>query len=256
MRRLTRWLGTILIVTGVLSLAWALLIWRWQDPFTALYTSWQQRELRHEYQRQLEDFHPPPAPLGTGRDLARYELSIAGAARRYRRGLKEGEAIGRIVVPRLGLHMVFVNGTTGADAQGRPRPRAVDLHAGRGQARSTSPGTARPTSRRSPPSTSSGRGTRSSSSCPTGPSSTGSPGTASSPPTISPCSSRTGGRWWHCRPATRASSPPSATSRTPARFASFRAPGRRTSTRAPSSPRPAARSCLSSKQRRAVRVRA
>jgi sortase A len=111
MQRLTRWLGTILIVTGIVSLAWALLIWRWQDPFTALYTSWQQRELRHEYQRQLEDFHPPPAPVGTGRDLARYELSIAGAARRYRRGLKEGEAIGRIVVPRLGLHMVFVNGT-------------------------------------------------------------------------------------------------------------------------------------------------
>ncbi|MGZ8695613.1 MAG: sortase [Gaiellaceae bacterium] len=111
MRHVTRWLGTILIVAGVLSLAWALLIWRWQDPFTALYTSWQQRELRNEYQRQLEDFHPPPAPVGTGRDLARYELSIADAARRYRRGLHEGQAIGRIVVPRLGLHMVFVNGT-------------------------------------------------------------------------------------------------------------------------------------------------
>jgi sortase A len=110
-RRLTRWLGTLLIVTGVLSLAWALLIWRWQDPFTALYTSWQQRELRHQYQQRFEAFDPPAPPVGTGRDLARFELSIADAARRYRRTLHEGDAIGRIVVPRLGLHMVFVNGT-------------------------------------------------------------------------------------------------------------------------------------------------
>ena len=111
MRRLTRWLGTILIVAGVLSLFWAFLIWRWQDPFTAMYTAYQQRELRSQYQHQLEDFHPPPAPPRAGRDLASYELSIAQAAKRYRRSLHEGDAIGRIIVPRLGLKMVFVNGT-------------------------------------------------------------------------------------------------------------------------------------------------
>ena len=111
LRRLTRVLGTMLIVAGVLSLAWAFLIWRWQDPFTALYTAYQQRELRTQYQHQLEDFHPPAPPKTAGRDLASYELSIAQAAKRYRRSLHEGDAIGRIIVPRLGLKMVFVNGT-------------------------------------------------------------------------------------------------------------------------------------------------
>jgi sortase A len=113
LRRITRWLGTILIVTGILSLTWAFLIWRWQDPFTAIYTAYQQRELRNQYQQQLEDFHPPalPAPKAAGRNLANYELSLARAAKRYRRSLHEGDPIGRIIVPRLGLKMVFVNGT-------------------------------------------------------------------------------------------------------------------------------------------------
>ena len=30
---------------GVLTLVWALVVWRWEDPFTALYTTWQQHRL-------------------------------------------------------------------------------------------------------------------------------------------------------------------------------------------------------------------
>lgn len=123
----------MLIAAGVLSLAWAFLIWRWQDPFTAMYTAYQQRELRSQYQHQLEDFHPPAAPKSAGRNLASYELSIAQAAKRYRRSLHEGDAIGRIVVPRLGLKMVFVNGTDTSSLEKGPGRQLSTFMPGEGQ---------------------------------------------------------------------------------------------------------------------------
>ena len=45
MRRLSRIAGTILVVAGLGMLAWVLVVWRWQDPFTALYTQWKQHQL-------------------------------------------------------------------------------------------------------------------------------------------------------------------------------------------------------------------
>ena len=135
LRRFTRVLGTMLIVAGVLSLTWAFLIWRWQDPFTAIYTAYQQRELRSQYQHQLEDFHapaPPPA-ASSKRDLASYELSVAQAAKRYRRSLHEGDAIGRIIVPRLGLKMVFVNGTNTSTLEKGPGRQLSTFMPGEGQ---------------------------------------------------------------------------------------------------------------------------
>jgi sortase A len=111
-RTVFRWLGTALIASGVLVLAWVVLVWQWQDPFTALYTKWEQRELRSEYAHREADYRPPRAVVHRKkRNLAAYELSIAAAARRYRHSLHEGDAIGRIQVPRLGLNMIFVNGT-------------------------------------------------------------------------------------------------------------------------------------------------
>ena len=109
MRRWARILGTVLIVAGVLTLVWAVVVWRWQDPFTALYTKWRQHQLTHQYERRVQSFRPP-APIVTV-SLAAERRSIARAARRYRLGSKRGEAIGRIRVPRMGVNMIFVDGT-------------------------------------------------------------------------------------------------------------------------------------------------
>ena len=46
-----------------------------------------------------------------GRTPQESGLGMAEAARRYRRSLREGDAVGRLQVPRLGLNMVMVNGT-------------------------------------------------------------------------------------------------------------------------------------------------
>jgi sortase A len=108
MRRGARILGTLMVVGGVLTLLWVVVVWQWQDPFTALYTRWEQHRLASSYDERFTKFHPlQPA----GDSLAAERLTIAREAARYRRQSKRGEAIGRIKVPRLGLNMILVNGT-------------------------------------------------------------------------------------------------------------------------------------------------
>jgi sortase A len=110
MRRVSRVVGTVLTVTGLGMLAWVLVVWRWQDPFTALYTHWKQHQLSQAYERRFSDYRPA--------QLRHNELSvsattkvIAREARLYRLRSGRGQAIGRIRVPRLHLNMILVNGT-------------------------------------------------------------------------------------------------------------------------------------------------
>ena len=56
MRRPLQLLGTVLTVAGVLTLLWALLVWQWQDPFTALYTKWKQHQLASQYVKRVQSF--------------------------------------------------------------------------------------------------------------------------------------------------------------------------------------------------------
>ena len=108
MRAALRIFGTVLVVGGVATLLWVVVVWQWQDPFTALYTRWQQHRLASSYDERFTKFHPLRPPANT---LAAEQRTIAIEAARYRRDSKRGEAIGRIKVPRLGLNMILVNGT-------------------------------------------------------------------------------------------------------------------------------------------------
>ena len=111
-RRAARWLGTLMIAGGVLTLAWVLTVWLWQDPFTALYTTIQQHRLESGYERQVQRFAPRlPAPGQPARTVAQEERLVAAAARRYRLAVRAGDPIGRIEVPELGLKMILVDGT-------------------------------------------------------------------------------------------------------------------------------------------------
>jgi sortase A len=109
MRRPIRIAGTVMIVAGALVLAWVVVVWRWQDPFTALYTMWQQHQLADDYKHRVASFHP--AQISADVTVAVEKREIALEARRYRLASKPGEAIGRIKVPRLGLNMILVDGT-------------------------------------------------------------------------------------------------------------------------------------------------
>jgi sortase A len=78
MKRLARISGTLLIAAGALTLVWVVVVWRWQDPFTAVYTHFQQERL----------------------------------ARAYGRALRPGDAVGRLKIGRIGLNMIVVQGTS------------------------------------------------------------------------------------------------------------------------------------------------
>jgi sortase A len=96
-----------MIVGGVLTLAWAVLVWRWQDPFTALYTHWQQGKLADSYKHLVAEYRPAPVKA----DLAAERRAIRREATAFRHAMKSGSAIGRIRIGRVGLNMVLVNGT-------------------------------------------------------------------------------------------------------------------------------------------------
>jgi sortase A len=107
MRRWARLLGTVLIVAGVLTLVWAAVVWLWQDPFTALYTTWRQHQLTSQYEKRVRAYHVPEAQVSTAAE----RKSVAREAHSYRLESKRGEAIGRIRVPRMDVNMILVNGT-------------------------------------------------------------------------------------------------------------------------------------------------
>jgi sortase A len=91
-----------MIVAGLLTLAWAVAVWRWEDPVTALYTAYEQRELSSGLDSRFASFASRSAPGDTRLD---------DDAESHRDTTRRGEAIGRLVVPRLGVDMVVVLGT-------------------------------------------------------------------------------------------------------------------------------------------------
>ncbi len=110
MRRLVRSLGTLLILAGAGLLAWSALVWLWEDPFTSLYTRFEQRELSDSYERIEAAYHPRPR-AGRSGSLAAQRREVAREAQLYRARAEQGTAIGRITIPRIGVDMVVVNGT-------------------------------------------------------------------------------------------------------------------------------------------------
>jgi sortase A len=112
MRRLARAAGLVLAVAGALTLVWAVVVWRWQDPFTGLYTTWQQHRLEGQLDREFHEYAGPRPALAVHSTGTNGEARAVGlAAARFRHAATAGQPIGRIVIPRLGLNMIVVNGT-------------------------------------------------------------------------------------------------------------------------------------------------
>ena len=108
-RGIVRKLSTLLILLGVGVLVWTLVVWQWNDPFTSLYTRWQQDKLEKQYDALTASYVAPRIPPRASSVEA--ASTIRKEARAFHRDAGEGTAIGRIVVPRLNLNMVLLNGT-------------------------------------------------------------------------------------------------------------------------------------------------
>ena len=125
----TRRLGTVLIVGGLLVLAYAAAVLFWRDPVTDLYNRYEQNKLESALEHEFEawDAGPPPAVAEAEVDeeneatQPRPVVLTARDARRFLRGLEQGQAFGRIHIPRIGVEAVVVHGTRwGADLSRGP----------------------------------------------------------------------------------------------------------------------------------------
>jgi sortase A len=102
-------------------MAYAAAVVFWRDPFSDVYAQWKQHQLAGELSR---DFASYRASLRS-RSLNGAGLTNSGnavgttvnaaeirkRARAYARGLVLGQPLGRIIIPKLGVNAVFVQGT-------------------------------------------------------------------------------------------------------------------------------------------------
>ena len=114
-------LGTLLLVIGLGVLAWAATVYFWKDPFTTAYTAYEQRKLESALDERFETWKPtrrpvaePSEPAAPRRDDVRRE------ARRFRIASDDGDAVAKLEIPRLGLDVVLVNGTSSGDLRRGP----------------------------------------------------------------------------------------------------------------------------------------
>ena len=130
MRRAARTLAAALCAAGMFGVAWTITVWVWQDPFTALYTTWQQAKLERSLDREIAAYR---APFRAETSSVREQELVAAAAARDRSELKVGQALGRIVIPRMHLSIVVVNGTDEAALEKGPGRYLGSAMPGQGQ---------------------------------------------------------------------------------------------------------------------------
>jgi sortase A len=110
MGRSIRILGTVLLAAGVLLLAWVVVVWRWEDPFTAIETYFSQKHLKTDYAKESTVFQRS-LPSRPARDPSVAWHQMEQAANRYATTLKTGGPVGRLKIGRLGLDIYVVQGT-------------------------------------------------------------------------------------------------------------------------------------------------
>ena len=106
-----RRLGTVLIVAGLLVLAYAAAVLFWRDPVTDLYNRYQQNRLSSELEEVFEDFGASAPPSGRLVSEDEERTAVSALARRFGRTVELGQPLGRIEIPRIGVDAVFVQGT-------------------------------------------------------------------------------------------------------------------------------------------------
>ena len=111
MRRRLRALSTVLIVAGTLLLADAVLTIVWQEPVSAIYARITQDRLDGDLDSLRAD-GPTALEMRALTKLAGTNRRLAFLARSLRRRLDDGDAAGRIRIPRIDADFVVVDGTS------------------------------------------------------------------------------------------------------------------------------------------------
>ena len=110
MRRWLRPVSSVLLVVGLLLLADAVTTLVWQEPVSALYAKLQQGRLNHDLAK-LEDTGPTATDRKVLSHLDGLDRKLAYEARALNRRTGDGQPLGRIRVPSIGVNAVVVAGT-------------------------------------------------------------------------------------------------------------------------------------------------
>jgi sortase A len=114
--RLRRKFGFALTAGGVLLLTWLGITLWFGDPFTGLYTHHEQHVLAGRLATVERRWAPQPAMVA----VHRTKVSFSQQAARFEKSLRNGSPVGQITIPKIGLEMVVVQGTTTADLERGP----------------------------------------------------------------------------------------------------------------------------------------
>ena len=119
MRRLTRDISSVLIISGLLLVLDAAVTIAWQEPITAVIAMVK----RSQIDRRFLSYRRVPLSrleLGALRTLSTLQQRTAYLGRRESRQVPPGDAIGRILIPRIGASFDVVQGTDDATLQKGP----------------------------------------------------------------------------------------------------------------------------------------
>jgi sortase A len=118
-RRATRALAVVLIAVGALALVDAAVTLLWQEPFSALYAKLRQDHLSGALAK-VEREQPTPVEERELVNLADVRRRVAFLAGGLEGRAKDGSAVGRIRIPRIGANFVVVKGTSTSDLESGP----------------------------------------------------------------------------------------------------------------------------------------
>lgn len=112
-------LSVMLITAGLVVLADVVATLLWEEPVSSLYASVKQHDASGQLD-QLEREFPRPADARAARRVHGTRRQVEVLAKRFSMQVEDGQAIGRIVIPSIGLDIAVVQGTNTSDLQKGP----------------------------------------------------------------------------------------------------------------------------------------
>jgi sortase A len=112
-------LSVTLITAGLVVLADVVATLLWEEPTSSLYASLKQHDASGQLD-QLEREFPTPADTRAAQRVHGARKQVAVLADRFSKQAQDGEPIGRIVIPSIGLDIAVIQGTNTGDLQKGP----------------------------------------------------------------------------------------------------------------------------------------
>ncbi len=119
MSRVARIFSTVLITAGLVVMADVGLTLAYKEPISSIYGEIKQHAAANQL-ADLESRYPTRADLAAIAGVRGVDRKANVLARRFADQAKTGEAIGRIIVPAMGLNAVFIQGTDTGSLQKGP----------------------------------------------------------------------------------------------------------------------------------------